>query len=207
MSRPIGVLGGIFDPVHNGHLAMALLAYDYFDLESIVFIPAGVPPHKLTTVTASPADRLAMLKIAVANFSGATIWEHEVQYSGISYTIDTIDALASAFHHRQIYFIIGADNLIEIPAWHRYDEILEKVTLCVAARPGFGMEVPAALASARILFFPSPQWSLSSTVLRSYFSQGYSCKYMLPDGVQEYIMKNGLYKYCSTKDFSRHSSS
>jgi nicotinate-nucleotide adenylyltransferase len=199
MSQPIGVFGGIFDPVHNGHLAAAYLAYDYFHLEKIIFIPAGIPPHKVKTVTASPSDRLAMLKIALDHFPAAVIWPNEVQRTGISYTIDTLGELEACYKDNPLYFIIGSDNLAEIPDWHHFEAILKKVTLCVAVRPGFCSEAPQLLAHANMKFFPSPQWGLSSTVLRSYIGRGYSCKYLLPPGVQEYIMENGLYKDMSTK--------
>lgn len=194
MPQPIGVFGGIFDPVHNGHLASAFLAYEYFDCKTLLFVPAGIPPHKLTTVVAPSHHRLAMLKIALKGEPAARIWENEIVCSSVSYTIDTIDELEKHFPLHPIYFIIGSDNLTEIPTWHEYRQLLKKVTLCVAARPSFKKEIPDALSPAKIEYFPSPEWNLSSTVLRSYLAGGYSCKYLLPDGVSEYIIENDIYR-------------
>ena len=194
MSHPIGVFGGIFDPVHNGHLAAAKLAYDHFHLEKIIFIPAGIPPHKTTTLSVSPAHRLEMLRNALEGESYAFIWEQEVKHPGVSYTVDTLHELMRLHPGSPIYFIVGADNLTEISTWNRYRTIIEMVTLCVTERPGYSMEIPPALADAQILTFPSPQWGISSTLLRSYLAQGYQCKHLLPDGVCEYILKNRLYR-------------
>ena len=194
MTVPIGVLGGIFDPVHFGHLAIARLACDFFHLDKIVFIPAGVPPHKQTTVTASPEHRLAMLERALAPLPEASIWDREITSTEISYTVDTLVKLREVYPGCPLFFVVGADNLREIPTWHRYRELLDMITLCVTDRPGFSMEVPAVLAGARIETFPSPSWGLSSTQLRAYLAEGYRCRYLLPDTVCEYISDNALYR-------------
>jgi len=202
MKRPIGILGGIFDPVHNGHLAAAELAAEYFNCEKILFIPAGTPPHKRSTVTASAQHRLSMLRGALLGNERAEIWTNEIERTGVSYTIDTLDELAAQYPGAPLYFIIGADNLHEIHSWHRYTEILSRVTLCVTERPGFSMEVPQTLCRATIKTFPSPHWGLSSTGIRTLFAQGYSCRYLLPQNVQEYIMSNGLYRLADADTLS-----
>lgn len=194
MSNPIGVFGGIFDPVHNGHLAAAKLAHDHFNLEKIIFIPAGIPPHKTTTLSVSPAHRLEMLRIALEGEPYAVIWDREVKRQGVSYTVDTLHELMKLHQGSSFFFIVGADNLTEIPTWHRYREILEMVTLCVTERPGYSMDIPPAITGAHLSTFPSPRWGISSTLLRSYLAQGYQCKHLLPDGVCEYILKNRLYR-------------
>lgn len=194
MTVPIGVFGGIFDPVHFGHLATARLACDFFHLGTIIFIPAGVPPHKRATVAASPKHRLAMLERALAPLPDAVIWDREITSTEISYTIDTLGELREVYPDCPLHFIIGADNLHEMSTWHRCRELLDMVTLCVADRPGFSMETPDALAGARIEMFPSPSWGLSSTQLRAYLANGYSCQYLLPDAVCEYISDNALYR-------------
>jgi nicotinate-nucleotide adenylyltransferase len=199
MSKPIGVLGGIFDPVHNGHLATGMLAYDFFNLDKVVFIPAGIPPHKAATVTAPSNDRLKMLEIALEGEVFASIWEREVHTTEVSYTIDTLEELAAVYPDAPLYFIVGSDNLNEIHTWHRYRDILSLVTLCVTERPGYSMEIPSTLSSAKIETFPSPLWGVSSTLLRSYLSQGYRCNYLIPDGVREYINTKGLYRFYEQK--------
>ncbi len=191
--RKVGVFGGIFDPVHNGHLATARLAHDHFRLEKTIFVPAGIPPHKTTTISVSAEHRLEMLRIALAGETFADIWEDEVKSPTVTYTVDTINKLKECYSDASLHFIIGADNLKEIPTWHRYNEILETVTICVTERPGYSMEVPPELEKARLLTFPSPMWGISSGLLRQYLSKGYNCKYLLPPGVYDYILFKRLY--------------
>ena len=188
----IGVLGGIFDPLHNGHLAMASLARDYFKLPQILFIPSGNPPHK-STIGASAADRLAMLNIAIRNESEFGIWDEELKSKSTSYTFDSLLKLKQDFPGRPLFFIVGSDNLHEIETWHRYLEVLKMVTLCVAHRPGHSIIPPRSLTSARIRPFPSPEWGISSTMVRAYLARGYSCNNMIPECVSGYIKKKRLY--------------
>ena len=191
MSAPTGIIGGVFDPVHNGHLAMASLAREFFGLESVLFIPSGNPPHK-NMVMASPDHRLAMLRIALEDISWAHIWDRELFRHGYSYTIDTITELRKEIDN-PYYFIVGSDNLCEIPSWYHFQKLLNMITLCVTHRPGHTDEVPVELQSAKIVQFPSPEWGLSSSLIRLYVSKGYSCKYLIPDAVIQYIQHNNLY--------------
>lgn len=193
MAGPLGVLGGIFDPIHNGHLAIASLAREYFKLHQVLFIPSGNPPHKESTVVASAQDRLAMLQIALQDEPGVAIYDCELKRSGFSFTIDTIHELQSRFN-TDIYFIIGSDNIREIKTWHRYQEILKLVTLCIAHRPGYACTVGNTFAEATIRQFPSPEWGISSTMIRSYIGRGFSCRHLLPSGVIDYITTKGLYR-------------
>lgn len=190
--RRVGILGGVFDPVHFGHLSIAELAMGSFGLERVIFVPAGTPPHK-QAVTTSAAARLKMLKLALANTPYFEIWEGEVNKNGCAYTVDTVSELSGVYPDAKLYFIIGADNLTEILTWHYSDEILNKVTLCAAKRPGFDITRPDALINADIETFDSPEWGLSSTILRKYFKTGLSCKFLAPDAVLAYIRENGLY--------------
>ena len=182
----------MFDPVHFGHLSMAELARSNFHLDEVIFVPAGIPPHK-QSVTTSAFHRLEMLKLALANAPYCTIWEGEVNKSGCAYTVDTISDLSGVYPNAKLHFIIGADNLAEILTWHYSDEILNKVTLCAAARPGYDINRPDALSNADIETFNGPEWGLSSTILRKYLKSGLSCKFLAPDAVLAYIRENGLY--------------
>jgi nicotinate-nucleotide adenylyltransferase len=192
MTGLLGVLGGIFDPVHNGHLAVASLAREALGLEKIIFIPSGNPPHKSTSICASASDRLNMLRCALEEETDSIIWEGELNRPGISYTIDTLHELIREFN-RPLYFIIGSDNLHEICSWHRYREIIDLVSFCVASRPGYSDMIPEELSNATVKFIPSPRWGISSSMIRSYFSQGYTCKHLLPSSVIDYILKKKLY--------------
>jgi nicotinate-nucleotide adenylyltransferase len=189
----LGILGGIFDPVHNGHLAAACLARDFFNLDKVYLIPAGTPPHKSGSVAATAGHRLAMLKLAVKDTRHMTVWDEEIRRDGVSYTVDTIRQITRKHPAVPLYFIIGSDNLGEIVTWHDYRRILSAVVLCVAHRPGFPLTIPPELRVGEIRTFPSPEWSISSTMIRGYLRGGYSCDYLLPRGVAAYIKRHGLY--------------
>ena len=197
LTGPLGVIGGTFDPVHYGHLATAKLAQDYFKLEQIYFIPASTPPHK-SPPHSGPRHRLSMLKSAIKNIKGFEAWDGEIRRGGKSYSLDTLKTLTKSFPRTPIYFIIGSDNLKEIPLWHKYPELLKLATFCVAHRPGHSLKVPREIRAMRVKIFPSPEWKISSTMIREYLSKGYSCKYLLPPEVIEYIIKHGLYSQRNT---------
>lgn len=187
-------MGGTFDPVHNGHLSAAMLARDHFRLDQIIFIPTGTPPHK-DSVCASAQERHRMLRLAVEGIAEFSIYEGEVTRSGYSYTVDTLEMLRNKYGDVPFHYIIGSDNLSEIRSWRSYEQILEWVILCVAGRPPYSLEPSAAIKNARVEFFPSPEWGLSSTALRSYLKKGCSCKFLIPDAVLAYIKEMGLYGY------------
>jgi nicotinate-nucleotide adenylyltransferase len=188
----IGILGGIFDPIHSGHLATAKLALDYFHLDKIYFIPAGMPPHKSNPHVA-PEHRLAMLKAGISGIEKFEIWDGEIKRKGTSYTVDTLTELKKLHPCARFDFIIGSDNLSEIPLWREYKTIIKLATFCVTHRPGYSMKRPELLSSMRIKTFPGPEWKISSTLIREYLRLGFSCDYLLPSGVLEYIRQRGLY--------------
>ncbi len=192
-SYNVGLFGGSFDPIHYGHLSTAKMACDYLQLSQLYFIPARVPPHKKHSITASAHQRHTMLKKAIHEFPKARILTDELDREGPSYTIDTLYRFRNRHPHAKIHYIIGSDNLREIPTWHRFRDIITMVSLCVTKRPGYGMTPPAAIADVPITALPSPQWALSSSLLRKYFSSGIPCTYLLPEGVIEYIVDNNVY--------------
>jgi nicotinate-nucleotide adenylyltransferase len=190
--NPIGILGGIFDPIHNGHLALAKLAREYFHLHKVLFIPAGIPAHKKSPKANAP-QRLAMLRLSIKHSAEFDIWDGELRRKGPSFTIDTLKSLKKNYPNSPLYFIIGSDNLREISTWRDYREILNLATFCVAHRPGHSMNIPRQLISMTIKKFPGPEWKLSSTMIRRYLASGHSCEFLLPHDVADYIRTNGLY--------------
>lgn len=190
----IGILGGSFDPVHNGHLAAAQLAVEHLHLDRVFFVPAGLPPHKPDTVVAPARHRLAMLRKAVVGTPAFVVWDGEIRRGGTSYSIDTLRALSKLHPRAQLFFIIGSDNISEMLTWRNYGSILKLVTVCVAHRPGFAARVPPGLADADIVPLPSPEWGLSSSMVRSYAAKGLSCAHLIPATVRKYIGKHGLYR-------------
>jgi nicotinate-nucleotide adenylyltransferase len=190
---PVGILGGVFDPVHNGHLAVARLAMDYFGLPEVFFVPAGTPPHKHATHSTA-LHRLSMLKAALRGVRGCTVWDGELRRGGSSYTIDTLRIFGKRHPGSPLYFIIGSDNLVEISSWRDYTTLMETAVFCVAHRPGHSLRVPRALSGLRMKVFPSPEWGISSSTIREYLSRGYSCAHLLPAAALRYIRAHGLYK-------------
>ncbi len=186
------MLGGTFDPVHNGHLAIATLAVDFFKLSGVLFIPSGNPPHKPFPGASAP-HRLAMLRRAVASEPSFEVREDEMHRTGPSYTFDTMQKLRRAFPRTPFYFIVGSDNLREIETWYRYRELLRLVVFCIAHRPGHSLSLPPSLAGGTFIRFPSPEWGISATALRTYLAKGYRCRHLVPESVREYIAVNNLY--------------
>jgi nicotinate-nucleotide adenylyltransferase len=135
-----------------------------------------------------------MLRCALAREKKTKVWDGEIKNRAVSYTVDTLRAIKKKHPHCQIFFIIGADNLREISGWKDSSRILQLVTLCVFARPGFKTTIPPALKKARIQQVPSVAWGLSSRQLREYLAHGLSCRYCIPDKVLAYIKRYGLYR-------------
>jgi nicotinate-nucleotide adenylyltransferase len=192
-SSPVGILGGVFDPVHFGHLATAKLALDYFKLRTLYFVPAGTPPHKAAPY-ADAAHRIAMLSLAIEHSKGFHVWDGEILRGGNSYTIDTLRELKLHHPKAPLYFIIGSDNLLEIPLWHDYRAILNLCDICVAHRPGHSLRLPPELEGINVKSFPGPEWNISSSMVREYLSRGYSCDFLVPAKALDYIMAHGLYR-------------
>jgi nicotinate-nucleotide adenylyltransferase len=191
-SSPVGILGGIFDPVHFGHLATARLALDYFHLKKIYLVPAGTPAHKPAPL-AGPAQRLAMLSLSVENSKGLEVWDGEIRRPGASYTVDTLRELKLRHPEAPLYFIIGSDNLKEIPLWYDYRAILSLAIFCVTHRPSHSLRLPRELEGLKMKVFPGPEWNISSSMVRKYLARGYSCDFLLPAKVIASIRANGLY--------------
>jgi nicotinate-nucleotide adenylyltransferase len=178
--------------VHNGHLALAAGAKKRFRLSKVLFIPSGRPPHK-TRPGASPADRLAMLCLALRNAPDFAVWDGELRRKGISYTFDTLRALSRELLKSQFYFIVGSDNLGEIRTWRRFRGVLAMVTLCAARRPGFPLKIPRILRAGAVKRFPSPEMDVSSTDIRGRIAQGRPWRHLVPKEVAEYISVRKLY--------------
>ena len=189
---PVGILGGVFDPIHYGHLATAKLALDYFGLSKILFIPSGAPPHK-PAPCASARNRLAMLRCAVGTYRRFEVWDGELRRAGPSYTVDTLRQLSGIYPRTPFFFIIGSDNLQEMPLWYEYRTLLSLAYFCIAPRPGYTLKIPRRLSSMNGETFPGPQWGISSTMVREYLQRGYSCDFLLPHSVIKYIHTHRLY--------------
>jgi len=180
----IGVLGGTFDPVHNGHLAMAMAALGSLPLDRVVFVPARRSPLKDAAPVASAEDRVAMLELAIGDEPRFALSRAELDRPEPSYTVDTLEALAG---EGQLFLILGSDTARDIERWKRPERVRELATIVVARRPGV-----EGGASAGILLH-APLMDISSRDLRARAAAGRSLRYLVPDGVWHYIEERGLY--------------
>jgi nicotinate-nucleotide adenylyltransferase len=194
----LGLLGGTFDPIHMGHLVIAEAARAAYSLDQVVFIPAGDPPHKGTAVTAAE-DRYAMTLLATASHPGFQVSRREIERQGPSFSLTTIHEYQQEIGpESELYFIVGADAVLEIRTWHRWEEVLQACHFIAVSRPGFDSaaldtELPGALR-ARVSHLLAPGFDLSSTQVRDRVAHGEPIRYLVPESVETYIYKQGLYQ-------------
>ena len=187
LTARIGVFGGTFDPVHVGHLAIALAALQSVPLDRVLFVPARRSPLKDRDPIASVADRVTMLEAAIAGEPRFTLSRVELERDGVSYTVDTLETLRS---QGELFLILGSDALADLARWRTPDRIRELATLLVAARPGAPEPDPVHRARA----FDAPRLDISSRELRARAARGMSLRYLVPDAVWEHIQRRHLYQ-------------
>lgn len=189
----IGLLGGSFDPVHNGHVAMARAALAA-GMDRVVLIPAAQAPLKPSAVRASAEDRLAMLRLAFEDLPAAEVSEIEIRRGGVNYTVDTVRALRAAWPDDDLCWIIGADQLARLGAWREIDALSGLVEFLCAARPGYALSGPEGVPGLRWRPLGGPEWDVSSSVVRSRLEAGGSLRGLVPDKAIEYLERNRLYR-------------
>ena len=200
-SSRIGIFGGTFDPIHVGHLIVAAQLRFALELDSLLFVPAGRPPHKTAQEVADNGHRLAMLRLAIADDPLFEISTLDVDRGGLSYTADTLALLhATAALGSTLVFLMGQDSFRDFPTWDRPNEIATLAEIGVALRPGTAAnldkvltEVPAA--RGRVSIVPVPLIEVSSRDIRRRISQGEPIAYQVPPSVERYIADHGLYGY------------
>lgn len=190
--RPrIGVMGGTFDPVHNGHLSAASEVRQHFDLDEVVFVPTGVPYQK-TGVTESE-HRYLMTVIATASNPSFTVSRVDIDRIGPTYTIDTLRDLRAERPDADLFFISGADAVAQIIDWKDAVELFELAHFVAVTRPGHPLSV-SGLPEQDVSLLEVPALAISSTDCRSRVSRGFPVWYLVPDGVVQYISKHHLYR-------------
>ena len=200
-TKRIGVMGGTFDPVHNGHLVLAETVREQFGLDQVLFVPAADPPHKLHREITPAGHRLAMVRLAVETNPHFQVSTVEIDRGGTSYTIDTIRELRN--HSEEpvhFYFITGADAIMEILSWKEVETLCSLCFFVAATRSGTdGAKLTAFLESLPtsvrecIHLTRMPSLEISSTDIRQKVSEGRSIRYLLPETVRLYIGNEGLY--------------
>lgn len=203
--KKIGIMGGTFNPIHNGHLVTAQEALSQFKLDKVIFIPTGNPPHKIENEVASAEDRYIMTVIATSSNSNFFVSRMEIDRKGESYTIDTVRQLRKIYGKNSLlYFITGADAILEILTWKNTGEIVSLCKFIAATRPGYNLSriedlrkrlfSKAGATDKKIYVMEIPALSISSTDIRNRVKHNRPIDYLLPEGVSNYILKHGLYK-------------
>jgi len=196
----IGLFGGSFDPVHSAHLALARTALSTLKLHQVQLIPAGEPWQR-APLRASPAQRLDMLKLAVGHTQGLMINPIEIERNGPTYTIETLEALAAG---PEYFWLLGSDQLVNFCTWKRWKDIVERVTLVVAQRPGADPMPPEELAqwlalnNKKLLELTFDPMDISANGIRQRIARGQSISGLITAPVANYIAMHGLYKQLDT---------
>jgi nicotinate-nucleotide adenylyltransferase len=197
MGRRLGVMGGTFDPIHHGHLLTAEEALQQFELDQVVFVPTGLPWMKEHEDVSPGQDRYLMTVIATASNPRFTVSRVDVDRGGPTYTIDTLHALQVEAPDSELFFITGADAMLEIFHWKDPEEILELAHFIAATRPGYDLAAFEAEASShdpRVSVMNIPALAISSTDIRNRVREQRPIHYLVPEGVKSYVEKAGLYR-------------
>jgi nicotinate-nucleotide adenylyltransferase len=202
----LGIMGGAFDPIHMAHLVTAEEARAQFDLDQVIFMPAGDPPHKGRRL--APAEfRYLLVSLATASHPRFTVSRFEIDRTGVSYTVDTLQHLIQiAPASTQLFFITGADAVLDILTWKDPGRVLELATFIAATRPGYDLSklsdlleklrgaTTAAEVEARVKVMKIPAMAISSSLIRERLAAGKQVRYLVPEAVAELMEKSRAYQ-------------
>lgn len=214
----LGILGGSFDPVHFGHLLLAETCREQCGLEQVWFLPAAAPPHKLGRALTPANHRLAMLQLAIAGHDAFAVSPLEIERGGVSYTVQTLAELQQRQPDAELFFLMGADSLQDLPTWREPARVCQLAIPVVVRRRGSPepeLDVLRELVSAERLErirqyqVQMPVVEFSSTAIRQSVAAGRSIRYQMPRAVEKYIQSQGLYlaeedQACSSSRTSCH---
>ncbi len=197
-----GILGGTFDPVHNGHLLIGRQAYFEYGLDEVWFMPSHTPAYKSDHNIASPEDRMNMISLAIEPYTYFKLSDFEMRREGNTYTAQTLPLLKEAYPDREFYFIIGADSLYQIETWYHPEEVMRLTRILVSGREcpseELSLEEQAAYLKGRygadIDIIHNDMIDISSEEIRERVSEGLSIEELVPEEVREYIYTRGLYR-------------
>ena len=197
-ARRVGVMGGSFNPIHIGHLVTADEARYTFSLDEVIFVPAGQPWQKESGEVAPAEHRYMMCVIATSPEPTFRVSRIEIDRPGPTYTLDTLKALKSERPADELFFITGADAILQILTWRDPEAVLREARFIAATRPGYDLdrlekELPEGL-EGRVVIMEIPALAISSTDVRLRARESRPIRYLVPGGVAEYIEKNGLYR-------------
>ncbi|WP_066257735.1 nicotinate-nucleotide adenylyltransferase [Neobacillus drentensis] len=184
----VGILGGTFDPPHNGHLLIANEVLSTLQLDEIWFLPNQEPPHKKKSESISNEDRLQMLELAIGGNDAFRVETIELHRQGPSYTVDTMKMMNNQYPNHQFFFIIGADMIEYLPKWHKIDELIKLVQFVGVERPSYSSQTDYP-----VLYVDVPALDVSSSMIRDRVKNGKTVRYLLPDSVIQFIEEKHLY--------------
>lgn len=186
--KRVGLFGGTFNPPHIGHLIMANEVYAALDLCEVRFMPNAKAPHKEAATSATNEQRLKMVELAIQDVPYFSVETFELERGGVSYTYDTMKLMCEREPDVIFYFIIGGDMIDSLHTWYRIDELIDLVKFVGVKRPG-----SEAKTDYNVLMVEAPEINLSSTFIRNRLQQQGSLQFLLPEAVERYIRKEGLY--------------
>jgi nicotinate-nucleotide adenylyltransferase len=187
-----GILGGTFDPIHNGHLVAGREVAGRLGLDRVVIIPAGAPWQKRDRRIASPGDRLAMVRLAVQGDPLFEVSEIDIRRDGPTYTIDMLEELSVLHPDDEFVLIIGTDLAPRLASWHRYREVLQRVEIAICTRPDYPLDL-SSLPDGRFTVVDIPALPISSTGVRAMVDSGLDVSDLVPTAVLEYIREHEVY--------------
>lgn len=201
LNKRVGLMGGTFNPIHNGHLVLAQCALEHFKLDEVVFIPSGISWLKQGENIAESHLRISMTGMAIENNPNFGMSTIEVDRGGNSYSYETIQELKKRNPSYEYFFILGADSLLNIESWYHPELLMKECTLLASVRDDCDMERLLNQINhlkekyqAKIEVLPMPHIEISSSKIRQFRSEGRSIRYMLPEPVRIFIEKNHLYE-------------
>lgn len=207
----MGILGGTFDPIHHGHLRLALEIYEALDLEAVRLIPLATPPHRIDPSAPAPL-RLAMLQAAVNNESKLIADDRELRRKGLSYTVDTLSELREEYGDRPLCLIVGMDAFSALDTWHCWERLIELAHIAIAQRPEARLPPAGPVRelferhttqdpldlhrgpAGRIALLTIPLLDISASRIRSLIASGRNPRYLLPEAVMALIDQHQLYR-------------
>ena len=195
----LAIMGGAFNPIHIGHLVCAEEAVAQYGLEQVLFMPTGFPPHKEIQGGANAEHRYLMAAIATAANPRFEVSRYEIEKKQICYTVDTVRHFREKMPAVELFFITGADSVLEILEWKDPSELLEMATLIASTRSGYPLDKLSKatgrfLKENRVAVMEVPAIGVSSSMIRERVACGRSIKYLVPEGVEQFINKEGLYR-------------
>lgn len=200
--KKIGLFGGTFDPIHNGHINIARAFADELGLDMVVFLPAGAPYHKETTQTAAE-HRLAMTELAAQADSRFAVSDCDIVREGATYTFDTVQIFRQQFPAAQLWWLLGSDSLLQLHTWKKWQTLVRQIHIAAAAREGDNLAraprelhgwLGDALQNGSLHLLKTPMYNISSTEIRHRLGNHESTAGLIAPQVEAYITKHGLYR-------------